>query len=63
MIEENVFGVFEVDEEMSNLHKGDDNLDYYFNHFKNMIDEVNQYHPITNDIEVSSSFFGPEISY
>jgi len=53
LIEENVFGVFEVDEEMSNLHKGDDNLDYYFNHFKNMTDEVNQYHPVTNDIEVS----------
>jgi len=43
------------------LRQGDKNLEDYYNHFKGMIDEfnqyhlvneLNQYHPVTNDIEV-----------
>ena len=31
---------------------GDKSLKDYYNHFKSMSDKLNQYHPVTNDIEV-----------
>ena len=34
------------------LQQGDKSLEDYYSHFKGIIDELNQYHPVTNDIEV-----------
>ena len=39
-------------EDLFSLRQGGDSLEDYYNHFKGIIDELNQYHPITNDIEV-----------
>jgi len=48
----NIARVFEVYEDLFSLRQGDKSLKYLYNHFKGMIDELNQYHPMTNDIEV-----------
>ena len=34
------------------LRQGNKSLEDYYSHFKGMIDELNQYRPITNDIEI-----------
>ena len=39
-------------ENLFNLRQGNKSLEDYYNHFKDMIDELNQYHQATNDIEV-----------
>ena len=39
-------------EELCSLIQGDKTLEDYYKHFKGMIDELNLYHQVTNDIEV-----------
>ena len=38
--------------ELFSLIQGDKTLEDYYKHFKGMIDELNLYHQVTNDIEV-----------
>ena len=42
-------------EDLFSLRQGDKSLKDYYSHFKGMIDELNQYHPVTNNIEVFKS--------
>jgi len=48
----NASQVFKVSENMFIFHQGDESLEEYYSPFKDMIDELNQYHLITNDIEI-----------
>ena len=48
----NASRVFEVYEDLFSLQQDDKSLEDYYSHFKGMIDELNQYDPVTNDIKV-----------
>ena len=51
-MKKNASRVFEVYEDLCSLQQGDKSLEEYYNHLKDMIDELNQYHPVINDIKV-----------
>ena len=51
-IKKNTFSVFEAYADLFSFRQCDKNLENYYNHFKGMSDDINQYHPVTNDNEV-----------
>jgi len=51
-MKKNVSRVFEMYEDLFSLRQDDKSLKDYYIHFKGMIDKLNRYHPVTNDIEV-----------
>ena len=51
-MKKNAYRVFEVYEDLFSLWQGNKSLENYYSSFKCMIDELYQYHPITNDIKV-----------
>ena len=45
-------GVIEVYKNLFSLQQGDKSLEDYYSYFEGINNELNQYHPVTNDIEV-----------
>ena len=54
-IKKNTSQVFEVYEDLFSFRQGNKSLKDYYSYFKGMIDELNQYHLVTNDLEVLES--------
>jgi len=48
----NVSQVFERNKDLFSFRQDNKILEDYYSHFKDMIDELNQYHPIANDIKI-----------
>ena len=51
-MEKNVSRVYEVYQNLFLLQQVDKPVSEYYNFFKGLMDELNQYHPVTNDIDV-----------
>jgi len=51
-MKKNASRVFKAYEYLSSFRQSDKNIEDNYNHFKSIIDELNQYHPVTNDNEV-----------